>query len=373
MIHKIHTKLLPKISAGGREKLLVYSDNIFYCAERLRGKGFSVKKSYPYINAVYCECGGDELNKLSDENSVKFVMPDAEVFAMTELTREIVGIPAFEKNGYTGLGVTVAVIDTGISCHMDLFSPVNRLVCFKDFVNGRDKYYDDNGHGTFVCGVLCGNGFCSGGKYRGMAPDCRIIALKALNSKGVAATSDILDAVEWVIDNKNKYNIKVVNMSFGSDPLGRDDPLSKAAEALWRNGITVVASAGNSGSEYNTIKSPGINPYIITVGASNHHNSTEVNKHSVAAFSSRGSNENYIFKPDCVAPGVDIISIGMDKCYTSMSGTSVSAPVVSGLAALIIQRFPHIPPDTVKAIIKNYCERLCGDVYAEGSGEIRFV
>ena len=88
---------------------------------------------------------------------------------------------------------------------------------------------------------------------------------------------------------------------------------------------------GNSGSGYNTIKSPGINPYIITVGASNHHNSIRIKNHSVASFSSRGSGENYIFKPDCVAPGVDIISLGTDKIYVTKSGTSVSAPVVAGM------------------------------------------
>lgn len=190
----------------------------------------------------------------------------------------------------------------------------NRICEFVDFVNGKQQEYDDNGHGTFVCGVCSGSGCLSNFRYSGIAPKTNVFALKALDGKGEASANKILDAMQWVYENHKEKNIKVVCMSFGSEPLGKSDPIMLGAEALWNEGVVVVAAAGNSGPEYQTIKSPGISSKIITVGGidDNRYDSKSFNRKyfEIADFSSRGPAFRHV-KPDIVAPSVDIVSCGV--------------------------------------------------------------
>lgn len=237
----------------------------------------------------------------------------------------------------------------------------NRILAFKDFVSDKDYPYDDNGHGTFVAGVASGSGALSGGLYSGVAPKSNIISLKALNHMGEASADKILKAMEWVYDNCRKYNIRVVCMSFGSDPLGYNDPIMSGAEALWREGIVVVAAAGNSGPQFQTIKSPGVSSQIITVGGFNDNRVSnenfEENFFEIADFSSRGPAFSRS-KPDLIAPAVDIVSCGIDKNYVTLSGTSVATPMVAGLCALILEENPQILPNEVKRRLLAKCKPI---------------
>lgn len=235
------------------------------------------------------------------------------------------------------------------------------------------KTYDDNGHGTFVAGAGSGNGLMSKGKYAGIAPNSKIISIKALNNLGEASAIKILEAMQWVHDNFQKYNIRVVCMSFGSEPLGINDPIMKGAEVLWNKGIIMVAAAGNSGPEFETIKSPGISPKIITVGGLND-NRTEnglfnPENFQVAEFSSRGPALRR-YKPDLIAPAVNITSCSnlVKNPYTTLSGTSVATPMIAGICSLMVDKQPNITPDIIKRRLISTCSGITFNKNIEGAG-----
>src|SRR5690606_31430974 len=168
--------------------------------------------------------------------------------------------------------------------------PRSRIVAFKDFVNKKQSAYDDNGHGTFVAGAAAGNGYSSVGRYTGVAPMADIISVKVMNSKGEGNSSDILAGMQWVVDNKERFNIKIMSLSLGSKAVGRaySDPLAVAAGSVWNRGITVIAAAGNSGPESGTITTPGVNNKVITVGAVDDKRTVDIKDDTIAKFSSRG-------------------------------------------------------------------------------------
>ena len=204
-------------------------------------------------------------------------------------------------------------------------------------------------------------------KYAGIDKISNIIVIKALDSTGETTTTKILEAMQWVLQNKEKFNISTVCMSFGS-VYREDDPLVNAAEILWNNGIVVVTAAGNSGPDGETIMSPGSSRRVITVGSLD---DISLGNIAVADFSSRGPAGNY-YKPDIVVPGTDIISTNVfsvdRKFYTKMSGTSVSAPMVAGVASLLKNINPRYSPDEIKYMLITACNRIEGDRNKEGYG-----
>lgn len=243
-----------------------------------------------------------------------------------------------DNSTYNGKGITIAFLDTGI-CNIYDFG--NRIKGFKDFINYKEAPYDDNGHGTHVAGIATSNG-----KYKGIAPMANIIGIKVLNSSGQGNASDVLKGVDWIIDNYKKYNIRIVNLSIGTNSEIKNDPLVEGVEKLWDMGIVVVTAAGNSGPSYGTISSPGTSKKIITVGSSDDEVQSKI-------YSGRGPTKECVIKPDILAPGSNIISC---KCqngyYKRLSGTSMSTPIVSGAIALLLEKEPQMSPDDVKYMLK---------------------
>lgn len=257
------------------------------------------------------------------------------------------------KSHITGKGVCMAILDTGLSLVADFTSPKNRVTCFVDFINNRNEPYDDNGHGTHVTGIACGNGFLSKGKYRGVAPECQIVSLKILDSSGHGSAGCTLDAVEWVLENKDKYGIDIVNMSIGTSDSSVTSSLTKAVNNLWDSGIVVVTASGNK--EEHGIVAPGISQKIITVG-----------NYEDRIFYKIKKGDSFYYKPDLFAPGENIVSCratgtlatfsrnskNSDKTnYVEMSGTSMATPIVSGAVALLLQAQPNLSPEQIKKII----------------------
>lgn len=346
---------------------LVYVNNFNLAKNFLNNNNIQILKEYKFLNLIAIKTNKKSIFTFAKMPFVEYISESTKVLALTNVARKIMGVDNLSQKGEN---ICIAVIDTGISNHFDFVLGKNRIIKFIDLVNNKKHQYDDNGHGTFVCGTLAGNGLMSFGKYKGFAPNSNIIVIKALDNKGEANAITILDAFEWIYYNYKKYNIKVVCMSFGSEPIGFNDPIKIGAEKLWNNGVVVVAAAGNSGPKYQTIKSPGISSKIITVGGFNDNrinNEYNENYFEIADFSSRGP-AFYRIKPDVVAPSVDITSCGKNNNYTTLSGTSVATPMIAGICALIIQKYPNLKPDQLKRIILKCCKPICHNFNKEGMG-----
>ena len=365
---KIESKLFEVVSLNLKNNV----ECIAYVSDFNKARNFfgdEIVMELPIIGAVALKTNSSKLIDGCNKSWIKSVTRQTNVLALMNTARKILT----SGNGLSGEGVTVAYIDTGIAPHLDFMLKKDRIISFIDLVSNKKRPYDDNGHGTFVAGVGSGNGIMSGGKFSGIAPKSNIISIKALNGDGEANAVNILEAMQWIYDNAKKFNIKIVCMSFGSEPLGINDPIMKGAEALWNKGITMVAAAGNSGPEFETIKSPGISPRIITVGGFNDNRAENgefnIKEFSIAPFSSRGPALRR-YKPDVVAPSVNITSCSnlSSSDYTKMSGTSVATPMVAGLAALMLEKEPRLSPDQVKLRLMSVATPISFNRNLEGAG-----
>lgn len=330
-----------------------------------------LKHNLPIINGCACEMSTETILKLTTDPDVEFISYDSKVFALMDVARQTIGADYSLNTGYTGKNVTVAIIDTGVSPHADLIYPTNRIVGFKDYVNHQSKYYDDNGHGTHCAGILAGNGYSAKGKYKGIAPEANILSIKVLDENGNGNTSDILSTVQWIIENKEVYKTRIINFSLGAiaQYKERRDPLVKAANRAIENNLIVVAAVGNSGPMRSTILSPATSRYVISVGSVNDR-TANTSYDTIAEFSSRGPTLDRIRKPDLIAPGVDIMSLSNKNLagYTSLSGTSMSAPMISGAAALLLNENPNYNHFDIKKKLLNACSRIKASSYEQGAG-----
>lgn len=246
--------------------------------------------------------------------------------------------------------VVIAVLDTGVARHPDLSGT---LLCFQDFVEHRSLAYDDNGHGTHVCGILCGSGILSEGKYRGMAPGAELVVGKVLDGKGDGSTGAMLEGLNWVLDVREKYNIRILNISVGIgglDDAEKERALRAKVDEVWDSGILVVCAAGNKGPGDGSISAVCAGRKAVTVGCYDGDYGCE-RPGRCETYSGRGERGSAVRKPDLVAPGTDIVSCSAQvykvngkfrNAYTIKSGTSMATPIVSGAAALIFGKYPEM-------------------------------
>lgn len=325
-----------------------------------------------------------KLNQILEQNIVSKVYLDREITTMLDVASPTVRSPQLWSEDVTGKDIGIAIIDTGVAPHPDLTEPNNRIIAFHDLVGSEIDPYDDNGHGTHCAGDAAGNGTSSEGVYRGPAPEADIIGVKVMNKFGSGMLSDLIAGVEWCIENREKYNIRILSMSLGSQATGKveNDPLARTVREAWTNGLVVVAAAGNAGPDPETISSPGIVPEILTIGASDDKNTVERTDDEVADFSSRGPTPEEVTKPDVVAPGTDIVSLrvkgsyldkmaggsAVNDSYISLSGTSMATPIVAGIAAQLLQADPTLTPEQVKQLITDTAQSLGEEPNTEGHG-----
>lgn len=264
--------------------------------------------------------------------------------------RKILNIDLLHERGYKGKGVGIAVLDTGVVPHLDLN---DNIADFKDFVNQKNSIYDDNGHGTHVAGIIAGKGIKSNGIYKGIAPDSHIVMLKCLDKDGNGSITDASEAIDYIIKKRNQYRIRIVNISIGS-VLGKDrkenQVLIHHVEMLWKIGFVVIVAAGNNGPKSGSVTVPGCAKSVITVGAYDDHAvfGRRKNGHFLN-YSGRGPTGSCVRKPEIVCPGTNIISCSVNgKNYSSKSGTSMSAPIVAGVTALMLEKYPEYSNKDVK-------------------------
>ncbi len=264
----------------------------------------------------------------------------------------------------TGNGIGVAVIDSGITTHSDLGGRVLVNFDFNPSVSGASDGY---GHGTAVAGIIAGDGSASHGQYIGIAPQANLINLRVNDGSGAAPTSTIMNAILWAVENRAAYNIRVLNLSLSSSVQEsyRTSPIDAAVEYAWFKGIVVVVAAGNNGP--NTARyAPANDPFVITVGATDDNGTASIADDRLATFSSFGPTQDGFAKPDFVAPGRHIVttlaagsSFALDhpthvvgSKYIQLSGTSMAAPMVSGVAALYLESHPGVRPGQLKALLR---------------------
>lgn len=366
-IDKGLVKALNLIDVDDNIEFLVYGSNLEAIKNYLT-KNNCKATSLNIIGAVAGLTSKQNFSNLKFGRGISKVSASARVNCLIDKSLKTTNITYLHQAGLTGKNVTVAIIDTGISPHFDLMFPIRRVKFFKNFVGENQAMHDDNGHGTFVAGIIASSGLLSNKRYKGVAPNCNLVVLKALDGNGEASAIKILEAMQWVKANAKQYNIKVLCLSIGAEPEGKYDPLAIASEVLTKNGICVVAAAGNSGPVNNTIKSPGISSLVITVGAVDDREEENI---KIADFSSRGPAYK-ILKPDVVAPGVNIVGLSamLNSPYIKLSGTSMATPIVAGFCALLIENFPKITPFQIKYIVKNSARQITFNHLAEGSGLI---
>jgi serine protease AprX len=324
--------------------------------------------------------------------------PAADANSMYSTTRYI-GADAWWNAGYTGKGIDVAVIDSGVS-------PVAGLNAPGKVIQGPDlslesqapnlARYDTYGHGTFMAGLIAGRDdeFAASSGYRGVAPDARIVSLKVATADGGADVSQVIAAIDWVVQHAQDpgFNIRVLNLSYGTNskqPYGVD-PLAYAVERAWKRGIVVVAATGNTGYQRGAnapgLADPAYNPFVLAVGASDSMGTDLTKDDRVASFSASSAGCGGCKNPDLVAPGAHIqgLRVGnswidahhpegaIDARYFRGSGSSQAAAIVSGAVALVLQKYPTMSPDLVKRFFKDRAVKLASfDTQAQGAGLIR--
>lgn len=378
---------------GARQRVIVQtvtrpSSALGLLPARLGGRLITV---FSRFNGYVAELPSASVRRLAAMQGVKHISRDLPVAATfrklppggyagpwDESARSVGADAAWNgRLGSTGSGVSVAVLDSGVSPNRDF-----RLAGFVDLVNHQTAAYDDNGHGTHVAGIIAGSGESCGGRnghFLGEAPEAGIVGVKVLNADSSGLASVVIQGIDWCIANRDVYRIGVINLSLGH-PIRESattDPLCLACERAVTAGIVVVVAAGNYGDGYGGITSPGNDPSVITVGAMKTSGTPVRSDDAITTYSSRGPTcIDYYAKPDLLAPGNRVVSTraagswldtlfpgnrvapwvyggspAQGANYFVLSGTSMAAPVVAGAAALILSQRPGITPNAVKVAL----------------------
>jgi serine protease AprX len=394
-------------------KVIVEATSVEQAITAVQANGGEVTAEIGIINAVVALVPENKLTKLEAASGVIRVTPDRPVKATGGLVdvefTKAVGLSEVWEAGNTGAGVTVAVLDTGIDpTFLGLRRAPrgrgDRLLAYYDAPSA--KLYeaprllrsprDPNGHGTHVAGII-GNSIFEwrDREYQGVAPSVDLVAIRVLDKEGVGRYTDVIQGIDWAVQHKEEYNIRVLNISLYAPAVAPywADPLNLAAMAAWQAGIVVVTSAGNDGPEPLSIGVPGNTPYVVTVGAfTDNYTPQDLGDDYIPPFSASGPTLDAFVKPDVIAPGAHITSLmhrraylrslypdsQMGSRYFEMTGTSMSAAVVSGVAALMLSENPDLTPNQVKYRLamtarpqfSEYSGEAAYSIWEQGAGRV---
>lgn len=331
-------------------------------AKQMDVAGLGGKPGFTYaaINGFSAELPVAAIHALAKNPNIFAISFDRPVYAEVNTAVCTVRSDLLRSEGYTGSGIGIAVMDTGIYPHSDF---QGRIIAFKDFINNRTTPYDDNGHGTMCAGIAAGNGPV----YKGAATAANLIGVKVLNSSGSGSISTILNGLQWCIDNRTRYGIKIISMSLGASVTqsSTTDPMCGMVRNAVYAGLTVITTAGASSQ----IGCPGNEPLSITVSTSNDNGTCDRSDDTMPSFAPTGPTPiDGWMKPDLVAPGVNITSCDNGTGYVTMSGTSMSTALVAGVCAQILHHTPTLTPAQVKIALMATAYDLGYSVYKQGAG-----
>jgi serine protease AprX len=359
--------------------------------------GGRVTRDLHIINAVVAKLPAAGARELAARSDVRSVSTNGAVKGQsmgdsltTAYNASIQATDMWNRYRGTGKGVGVAVVDTGIAGDLPDFrvssSDSHSRVIGSAVVNPDATTADDlYGHGTHVAGIIAGDGTGRPtsdplyGRYSGVAPDANLVSIKASDDAGNSTVMDVIAGIQFAMDHKAEYNIRVLNLSLESTVAQsyKTDPLDAAVEAAWNDGIFVVAAAGNRGAGDDTVRyAPGNDPYVVTVGAVDDQGTKAIDDDLPATWSSRGTTQDGFVKPDVYAPGAKIVSnlapdsafsrlcpsCIVDGGYIRAGGTSMAAPMVAGAAAIGFQLDPTLTPNRIKGLLMRSDRELTDSI-----------
>jgi serine protease AprX len=404
---RLSRSLADQIATGGNVRVVVQAPQAE--VDRL-AKTYGVRVTRRLGLGAVLVGNSSQVSRLASDSNVGALSADDVVVSTMAVTTQSTGASLLWKGansnfgGLTGEGVGVAVLDSGVAPHPDI---INRLALTLDFTSDEGVTNDGYGHGTHVAGIIAGSGAGSrsdaGSSYVGMAPGATIVSLRVLGDDGTGYVSDVIEGIDWAIANKDRYKLRVLNVSLGHAATSAyaDDPLAQAVERAVAAGLVVVSSAGNLGKTEDgtpvigAVVSPGYTPGALTVGALNTHGTVARSDDGVATYSSRGpvgdpdDSATWEIKPDIVAPGNAIVSAGAPGSYLwntfperrvegsnggtylTLSGSSMATAVVSGAVAQLLQLEPKLTPAEVKFALQFTAQRLDGfGIVEQGAGSL---
>ena len=389
-----------------RQIAVVFSSSAEAAARSVESSGGQVTHRLPLINAVGASISEHQLGTLTNDTGLlRIVVADnaprkneqhatSQSDVTTWLTKSLKRPALNDKlNAYVestaptlrGRGIGIALIDTGIASEAsNVMNSAPSRHTFNALSNTVGDVEDRTGHGTHLASLILG----FGPNFRGIAPDADIIAIKAFDQEDTASTLDIVRAIQWVVDNRAKHNIRVLNLSISAptDLPYHLDPMNVALTNAWNEGLIVVVSAGNGGPEESSITAPGNNPWLITVGAADYRN--DAGWTDIAPFSGRGPTDTGHIKPDIIVPGTLLAGVRVDDAkrpetepdhrdpqgFWITSGASQASAVASGFIALLLEARPDLSNHDVKCILANTASPLSSETnvhlspFAQGRG-----
>jgi subtilisin family serine protease len=343
-------------------------------AAKARSAGAGDVVALEAIDVVIGRLSNDALRALRTDPRVAFIAADAVLTAAGKGDhfekgggQQSPGVAVIDAPGAwpiaTGKGITVALMDTGVARHPDLDGSVLARL---DFVKDGARQPDPSGHGTFVAGLIAGHGK----EFKGVAPDAKLISLRVLDGNGNGSMHSVLAAFDWLLDNRVRYGIRVLNLSFGArqSVSYHRELLAGVVESAHFAGVVVVSAAGNDGPATGTVSSPGTDPFVVTAGSLADQGTAERGDDRVSVFSGRGPTRDGFEKPDVLAPGEHVVSLRVpgteldrrsrsesqdstDSLYGRLTGTSASSAMVAGVAALVLEAHRSYTPTKVKGAI----------------------
>lgn len=385
---KVDKKLKEYMTLNSKRRLSVivcYKNNLKSTKNSIIYNGGKIKYEYRSINSIACELSPLAIDKLSENPDVSFISFDYKANLCINRLSETIGIKHITPFSLTGKNIGIALLDTGCFPHPDLTSTKNSIVYFKDIINNIPKPYDDNGHGTFLSGIIASQGNTNK-VYKGIAPDSKLCVFKCFDSLGFGTMSDIIMALDELIFIKDEYNIRVACLPFEFPYLNKlyINPLENIINKLIENNIAVVVPSGNLGPQNMSIYFPGNIKNVITVGGA----SVDLYPKSIkiASFSGRGPTIDGINKPDFVVPCTNVLSLNSDTTYKphlkykislqnpykTASGTSIACAAVCASIAILLEKTPELSVKDIKSILVLSTKTIGESKNAQGAGMFIF-